>query len=298
MAVAFLIIANIIWGAAPPIFKWSLQDIQPFTLAFLRFSLAAAILFPFAHKHLKIKKEDWLILFTASALGITFNIAYFFYGLKVASSINSPIISSAGPLFLIFGSIFFLHEKPKKRVIEGTLVSLLGVMIIILRPLFEKGGDASIVGNIFFIVSMILGVSYTLLLKEIAPKYRPMTLTFWIFTIASVCFLPFVLLESVNKGLAFVLNQQTIVGILFGAFVCSLGAYLLHAYAIKYITAEEVGVFSYVDPLVAVVIAKPLLGESITTTFLIGTVFVFLGIFVSEGRLHYHPLHLLSRKET
>ena len=41
-----LIIANIIWGAAAPIFKLALTNIPPFTLGFIRFFFAGSILLP------------------------------------------------------------------------------------------------------------------------------------------------------------------------------------------------------------------------------------------------------------
>ena len=74
-AVIALIIANIIWGAAPPIFKWALQDIGPFTLAFLRFFLATILILPFAYKRLSIEKEDVAEVFLIGFLGVTLNIA-------------------------------------------------------------------------------------------------------------------------------------------------------------------------------------------------------------------------------
>jgi drug/metabolite transporter (DMT)-like permease len=48
---------------------------------------------------------------------------------------------------------------------------------------------------------------------------------------------------------------------------------------------------------VAIAIANPLLGEHVTTWFFLGASLVFVGIFIAEGRIHYHPLHLLRRKE-
>jgi drug/metabolite transporter (DMT)-like permease len=286
-----------IWGAAAPIFKWTLQDnIQPFTFAFLRFTLAALILFPFAAHRLKIHKKDIPLLIFTGAIGMAFQIAYLFMGLRLTASINAPIISSAAPVFLILGSMLFLHEKPKKKVLRGTAISLIGIAIIILRPIFEQGLDSSILGNLFFIVSMILSVIYTLLLKEIAAKYNAFTLTFWIFAIAAITLSPLVLYEVSKTPTLFVPDTRTALGILFGGLLCSAGAYALHAFGVKYIAANETGIFSYVDPVVALIVAKPLLGESLTATFTVGAVLVFLGIFISEGRLHYHPLHLLFRK--
>ncbi len=298
LAVLSLIAANIIWGAAPPIFKWSLADIQPFTLAFLRFALACAIIYPFARKKLKIQNEDIPILLFISVIGLTFHIAYFFVGLKLSSSINVPIIASAAPIFLIIGSTVFLHEKLKKRLIHGTIISLTGVLIIILLPILENGLDTSLIGNILFLVSMGLTVFYTLLLKEISPRYNPLTLTFWIFAITSISFLPLVFIEIGTTDQLFTLDTKSIVGILFGAIFSSTVAYTLYTFGIKYIAANQVAVFSYVDPVIAIIIAKPLLGESVTSTFLIGSALIFIGIFISEGRIHYHPIHLLKPKST
>lgn len=297
LAILALIIANLIWGAAPPIFKWSLQDIQPFTLAFLRFFLAALIILPFIYKKLKIQKEDRLILIFTSVIGLTFHIAYFFIGLTLSSSINAPIISSAAPIFIIIGSTIFLNEKPKRKIIQGTFISLIGILFIVLRPVFEHGLDSSLVGNMLYVVAMGLSVFYTLMLKEIAPKYNPLTLTFWIFLIGSISFLPLVFLEANQTSQLIVLNIKSIMGIIFGAVFSSSIAYTLLTFAIKYISAGEVAVFSYIDPIIAIAIARPLLGETITGTFIIGSILVFLGIFISENRIHYHPIHLLFRQE-
>ncbi len=296
LAVLALIVANIIWGAAPPIFKWSLEDIQPFTLIFLRFFLAAVIIFPFTRKKLKIQSVDWPILIFLSMIGLTFNIAYFFVGLKLSSSINAPIISSAAPIFIIIGSAFFLHEKPKRKVIQGTLISLIGVLIIVLRPVFEKGMDSTLIGNLLFVVSMGLSVFFTLLLKEIAHKYNPLTLMFWIFLISSVSILPLVFFEAGQTSQLLYFDTKSIIGIIFGAVFSSAIAYILLAFAIKYISANEVAIFSYSDPVITIIIAKPLLGEIVTNTFLIGSILVFFGIFIAENRIHYHPIHLLKQK--
>lgn len=296
LAVLALIIANVIWGAAPPIFKWSLTDIQPFTLAFMRFALAAVILFPFTYKRLKIQRGDWPILVCLSIFGLAFNIAYYFVGLELSSSINAPVISSAAPLFLIIGSTIFLHEKLKRKVIQGSLISLIGVLIIVLQPLFQKGFDSGLVGNMLFIVSMGFGVFYTLLLKEISPKYSALTLTFWIFTLTALSFLPLVFIEAGTTHHLFTLDTKSIIGIAFGAVLASSVAHTLQTFAIKYISTSEVAVFSYADPVVAIIIAGPLLGETVSSTFLIGSALIFIGIFISENRLHYHPIHLLKPK--
>lgn len=298
LAIIALIITNIIWGSAAPIFKWSLENIEPFTLAFLRFFIAALILLPFVLNKLTIQKKDYFTLILLSILGITLNISFFFIGLKFSSSINAPVIASSGPIFLILGSLLFLKEKLKAKVLTGTLISLIGVLIIILRPVLENGIDGKVFGNILFVIATLGSVGHTILLKRIASKYDPLTLTYYSFLIGAVTFFPMFYIEAQTHGFLTNLNIQGITGIIFGAFLSSALAYSLYAFALKYMVANEVGVFVYLDPIVAILIAIPLLHETVTFSFLLGSILVFLGIFIAEGRLHYHPIHKLKESHT
>lgn len=295
IAVLALILANIIWGAASPIFKWSLTNIPLFTLAYLRFFGASLLLLPLIYnKNLRIEKKDWIYLVGLSLAGITTNITFFFYGLKNAPSINAPIIASTGPIFLILSSIIFLHEKPKVKTVIGTLISLVGVIVIIGRPLLENGfALSSVAGNLAFVVATLGAVIDVILLKEIAHKYRPIVITWWSFMIGSMTFFPLFVNESLNQNWLATLDIRGITGLVFGIILSSALAYGLFIWAVGEIAASEIGLFTYIDPVVATVIAIPLLGEVITPLFILGSFFVFAGIFVSEGRIHYHPFHKL-----
>lgn len=296
-AILALIIANLIWGAASPIFKWSLTNIEPFTLAFLRFALAAIILYPLAKQSLYIAKKDWLKLLVLSVAGITFNISFFFYGLKLAPSINAPIIATAGPIFLLACCLIFLKERLRLKIAIGTTIGFLGVLFIILRPLIENGFDLAVLGNLFFVLATAGAVIHTLFLKKLAPHYHPLTITFWSFFIGSVSFLPFFYLEVKKVGFLPNLELPGLVGILFGVFLCSAIAYFLFDWAVKQLYAQEVGVFAYLDPIIAIIIAIPLLGEIPTPAYFLGSILVFLGIFIAQSRIPYHPFNLFKNRD-
>jgi len=292
-AILAVIFANIIWGAGAPIFKWSLHGIGPFTLSFIRFAGAAIILFPFAVKNLKIKRKHWLTLIFLAFYGFVVNITLMFVGLQFTESINQPIIGSSAPIFLIIGSFFFLKEIPKRKVLIGTLISLIGVIIVILRPILESGVDISIWGNILFVISTLGIVMYTILLKEIVDEYKPLTVTFWSFFIAGIFMLPFVVIESHGFKILQGISWQGWIGASYGAIFSSAIAYLCFNYALKFVSADEIGIFLYIDPIATILVAIPLLHEQLTFSFILGGFFVFLGIFVAEGRLNYHPFYKL-----
>ena len=141
-----IIVANVIWGAAAPMFKLTLTNVPPFTLAFWRFFLGALILLAYLGKKAKIptKSQHDLNLLVGYALsGITVNIMFFFWGLRLTNSINSPIIASAAPVMTYFLAILFLREKFITKKFLGMLIATVGILVIVIEPILEKGFDGS-----------------------------------------------------------------------------------------------------------------------------------------------------------
>ena len=87
-----------------------------------------------------------------------------------------------------------------------------------------------------------------------------------------------------------------LVGVLFGVFLCSAVGYYLYFYGLSHITAQETGLFTYIDPVAAIIIAGPLLHEYPTLIFFAGSALIFGGIYFAEGRFPYHPLMMLRGK--
>ncbi|HEX8966082.1 MAG TPA: DMT family transporter [Patescibacteria group bacterium] len=297
-AIWALIISNIIWGAASPIFKWSLQGTPLFTLAFLRFLIPLILIFIFTKKKdLAIKEKDFMKIFMLSFLGLSINIAFSFIGLTQTASINAPIIGSSGPIFIMLGSFLYLNEHPKKKVILGNMIGFLGILLIILQPLFQHTPNMAILGNFFLILATLGTVGNTIISRKVLQEYKPITITFWAFLIATITFLPPFAQELLTKGFLPHANLHAAVGIIFGAFLSSWIAYYLFFYSLKYLLASEIGIFQYIDPVVTILIAMPLLREVPDATFLIGSFLIFFGIYIAEGRIHYHPLHKFFSKK-
>jgi Integral membrane protein DUF6. len=294
-----LIITNIIWGGASPIFKFALQNIPPFTLAFIRFFFAGLIFLPLAFKNFqKISKRQWFEIFLVGFFGVFVNITFFFLGLKKTESINAPIIASSGPVFIYFFSILFLKEKPRLKVFLGMVTALLGVLLIILSPILLDGKKiflGEIEGNLFIVLATLGSVFQTLFGKDLLKKVNPYFVSAFSFLSSSILFLLFVPKELISWSF-FDLNLAGWVGIIYGVFFSSAAAYFLYYYGLSKIDAQEVGLFTYIDPIAAVLIAIPLLHEFPSIYYLIGSVLVFGGIYLAEGRVHWHPVHRLKQK--
>lgn len=294
VAVIALILANIIWGASLPIYKWTLEVVPPFAFAFLRFFLGAIILIPFVFKNFKFERQDLPKLIFVSIISITFQIPLLLFGLKLAPSINAPIIISSGPIILLGASIIFFKEKISTRLLAGTLISLLGVLILIFNPALETGFSGGVLGNFFIFLATICSVIQALVIKKILKRNNPLITVFLTFLIGSALLLPAVLIEYNSVGV-FLLNTQAILGIVYAVVFASVLAHFFFFIGLKNIKVSETGIFTYVDPIATILIAIPLLHEVITKSYIIAAILVFSGIYVAKGRINYHPLQLLKK---
>lgn len=291
-----LLLANIIWGSGPPIFKWAFENVPTFTLAFLRYAIPILIMLIFFRKYLKIDIKDLPILLLSGFFGITVNIAFYFVALHYTASINAAIIGSAAPAFLILGSMFFLKEHPTRKMLLGNLIGLTGILLIIVQPLAQTNSQSSLFGNFLLIISTLGAVINTIMAKEVIKKYHPITLVFWTFLVGTITFYPLFLRDVALHGFLTNLNFQGIFGILYGSLFASLIAWFLFMWAIEYVTASDTSIFSYVQPLASIVIAVPLVHEYPNIFFIIGTLLVFVGIYIAENhKKHPHIHHLMKR---
>lgn len=293
-----LIIANAIWGMASPVFKFALTNIPPFTLAFIRFFFAGLIFLPLAIKNWqKLSLKQFFEILLVGFFGITINISFFFLGIVRTESINAPIIASSGPVFIYLLSIFFLREKPKSKVLVGMFVSLLGVLLIILSPMILDGKRfvlGAIGGNIFILIATFGSVLQTVFGRDILKKVSAIQVAAITFLFGSLTFLPLIPKEFSNWDISF-LNVAGWTGIIFGVFFSSAMAYFLFYYGVSKLKAQDVGIFTYIDPLAAILVAAPLLHEYPNLFYALGGILIFGGIYFAEGRIHWHPFHMIKK---
>lgn len=297
-AVLAIILANIIWGAAPPVFKYALQEMPPFTLAFIRFFFAGIIFLPFFIRDFpKIKGIQLFHIVMGGFWGISVNVAFFFLGLKLSPSINVPIIGTTGPIILYICSLFILKEKPHPQVIKGMLIAVLGTVVIVFAPFLKSEFvhqsqytiSSQILGNLFFIVAMLGSVFMILHTKKISAQVSPVTITGIQFFVGAISFFPFMLNELQSWSFTSI-TYSGWVGVIYGIFFSSALGYFLMNYALKKLYAQEIGVFNYINPVIAVLIAIPLLGEYPDIFFIIGSTCVLVGMIISERHPHLKRL--------
>ncbi len=298
LAFLALILASIIWGASAAVMKIALFTVPPFSLALIRFGIASLLFLPFVWKNLAVKKEDLPAFLLLGLIGFTIHIPLFLFGLKLTTALNAGIIVSSVPLFTLLLASIFLKEKIKGNLFIGVVLGLLGVAVIIGKDAFATGVKLSPFGDMLILTAMLLFVFYEILSKKLFKKYSVFVVTFYSFAIGALTFIPFAIFEFVqNPNWINNVSQASFWGIIYGIFLSSFAAYSLWQWGLSKLSANRVGFFFYLDPVVSTIVAVILLSEIVTGPFVIGSAFIFLGLFIAEGRLPYHhAIHKLREK--
>ena len=105
--------------------------------------------------------------------------------------------------------------------------------------------------------------------------------------------IPFVMTEFNQTHWTESLDQSIMLGLMFSIILATVIAHSLFTFGIKHIKASEIGIYSYIDPIAAIVVAYYLLNEQISLPYLMGAFLVFVGLFIAQGRINYHPFHKL-----
>src|SRR5258708_11986603 len=287
-----LLIASIIWGATPAIMKLSLTSVPISSLGFLRFGAAAILLLPFVYQKLRVKRSDIITIILSGLLGITYNILFFFWGLTHTTAINAGLITATVPIFTLFFAQFFLGEKITNRLRFGVLLGFTGIACIIVKDILQQGISISPFEDFFLLISTVSFVLYEIVSKKLFKKYNPLVITFYMFSVGAISFLPATLFEYINfPSWISSLSTPAVFGVVFGILGSSILAYVLWNWGLSKMDVNRVGFFFYLNPIVSTITAVLLLSEKITVSFVLQSLFILIALFFSELPLPNHRLH-------
>jgi len=291
-AYSALLITSIIWGVAPPIIKYSLGFVTPVEFLFLRFLIVSICVLPFfivKFRKRPFKFQDLPLLILTALCGTSFTLGLLFWGLAKTSSIDSAVIAATCPLMVVTAGVIFLKVIITKQEKIGLSFAFLGTLIAVVSPLINGHSmfpSGNTLGNLLIFISNIAWAGYSILSKKMAKKYPSFNITAFSFFIGLITFIPLFLLQlnSNRVTIESLLNNKGLPGILYMSLLGSIIAYFTYAYGFSLIEASEATLFTYLQPIFTAPLAVLWLGEIITFPFLIGAIFIALGVFLTEWK--------------
>ena len=232
----------------------------------------------------KKQKPDWssirrnwkTLAFSGTAMG--FNWILLFEAYRYTTVAVATLCYYFSAVFVIIASPFLLREKLTPFKAGCAAVALAG-MVLVSGVLDGGAGAFSPVGVALGLGAALLYATVVLLNKRL-KEISSYDTTISQLAVAAIVLLPYVLLTENVASLTLDLSGLGV--LLIVAIVHTGVAYAMYFFSLQAIKAQTVALFSYLDPIVALLLSVFVLREPMTLTGAIGALLVLGAMLSSE----------------
>lgn len=263
----------------------------PVISGFYRMGVAAALLLPYTLITGKLKIPSGKLFLLTLLCGFIFalDVAVWNIAIQESTATQATLLTNLSPVWVGIGALFFLRNKPTVNFWIGTIIAILGMMVLVGFHVF-----LNLDFNLAFILAILSGMfyaAYMLVSKKVL--YDTEVLPF--ITLSTTASAITLAILSYAKGEPFI-GYDTPAWIVFlvQGIVCQLMAWLLLGYATKHMRATRVSVSLLGNALLTAILAWIFIGEAITLNMILGGIILLFGIRVT---FYERKVSLFTRKK-
>ncbi len=283
---AALTLCALFWGSGFAVIKFALRSVTPLQLLAGASLLAAfaEVLWCAGRGKLRQLRLPTSLLWPMLALGLVGqNIlnGLTFLGMEWTTATNAALLYAFSPVLIGLFAALFLGEAFGLRKLLGSLVGFVGVSLIITQARLSTIQLRGVMmGNLIVFGGAVYWAVYSVATRSIALRISAETFTFYLLLLGAIGPTAW---DWVREG-HFPLTGVGRPGLAALAFL-GIGtltiAINLWNWGLERIAASRVGVFSYLEPVFASLVAMTFLGERLSGASGVGALLVFAGIYFS-----------------
>lgn len=224
-----------------------------------------------------IKKSLFPLLLSGTMMG--FNWILLFESYNYTSVAVSTVCYYMAPVFVILASPILFKTSLTQKKIFCAIAAFAGILLVSGILTTDFTGLHEITGVLLGLGAAILYASVILINKKISDIQAFDRTVIQLGTSALVLF-PYTLITEDVSSLS--LSGQTIILLLITGIVHTGIAYALYFNSIKEMESESIALYSYIDPMSAILFSSFFLHESITLIEMIGIVLILGSALMSE----------------
>lgn len=177
---ALMCVPPLLWAGNAVVGRLAVGHIAPLMLNALRWTLAIALLLPFGWRALATPqaraaiRRRWRHLALLGLLGVSLYNALQYLALTTTTAVNATLIAASGPVFMMLVGAWFFGERPRRRQWLGSVLSLLGVAVVIGRGDPVALARVQFVpGDLLMLAATAVWAAYSWLLARPPASMRP-----------------------------------------------------------------------------------------------------------------------------
>ena len=279
-----LLAATLFWAGNYVVGAAAVTALDPLSLVFLRWALAAIPLLIVAQV---VERPDWRVLLRAwpwllaqSATGLLAYTVLLYSALQFTDAFNASLINAFNPALISIAAVVFLRERLGASGVVGIVLALVGVLIILSRGSLDSmlGGGFGL-GDLLMVGAIVAWTAYTILGRR-GPRLPAISSTAVQAVVAALVLSPVVLISG---GPTLPSTPEIWWALGFIVVFPSVLSYLLWNRALTVIPPARAGVFLNLITVFTALLTL-LAGHPFTAAQLIGGVIVLGGVALANAK--------------
>ena len=277
-----LVLMVVIWGSNFTVVKIALRDFPELAFNAMRMVVGSMIFLGAMHlsrTRVALSRADWRRLVLLGIVGHFLYQFCFVGGLKRTSVGNSSLIVGASPVLIAVLSSLAGHERvPPLRWI-GVFLALIGLYFVVGH---RADWSASLwLGDTLMIVSMLCWATYSVAAQPLLKRHSPLFVTGISFVIGTTFYVLTTAPVLITVSWSSISRTGWILMVLSAALALNL-AYLIWYTGVQKLGGTRTAVYSYLTPIVAMLVASFWLGEPISGNQMVGAGAILTGLAVTR----------------
>jgi len=268
--VILLVLAMIGWGGSWTSGKVASGLTQPEIIIFWRFLITVLSMVPLMivqRENMRVSKKTFIWLLCAAVLLIAYNM-FFLFGVRTGyAGAGGVLVTTLNPVMTLIWTSLFFRKRPWRLQIVGLFLGLVGGAIIlnIWNISYQNLLDS---GNAFFLLAPMSWSLLTVLSQKIQRKLSFTVFSFYVYAFATVISFPLACIH----GLWPVSEQAVLLwaNIVFLAIVATSFGATVYFLASSRMGSQKASSFTFLIPVIAVLISWLILDEKPLLTTIIG----------------------------
>ena len=217
-----------------------------------------------------------LKLLIPSGIAMAFNWICLFEAYRFTGVAVGTLCYYMAPVIVVVLSPVFLKEKLTAINVTSVLAAVVGAVLI---SGVVSGSAKSAKGILLGLAAAAL-YSTVVMINKFVKNLSPIETTFVQLSTAAVTMIPYILLtEDVTT---FVFDKRSVIfTLIVGVFHTGI-VYMIYFSSVQKISAQTTAVFSYIDPVTAIILSAVVLGERLDAVQLIGTFLILAATLFNE----------------
>lgn len=294
--------AGALWSTGFLFGKLALRSMSSNHMVLYRFAFACLALLPVLRRP-RFTRREWLLLLTASLLGVPVQFLTQFYGLSLTTVSHAALMVGTMPGFLALGATLFAGERLPVSGWYALAGSSAGVAMIVLSggphtgPYTQSAGP-SLAGDLLIVLSLSISLGWLLLNQSLVRRHSALQVTAWGMVAGTSMLAAWVLGRDLLLGQAHKPGSLPPVrgvpllawaSLAASGVLCTATTSLLWNWGMRHVPASRAAVFLNIEPALGSALGVWLLGDRLGPLAWLGGAFILLAAAVLTGAGRSEP---------